>query len=688
MLKNLKVGTQITLGFGLVLTLLVVISTAAYIGLGTAVQGFTEYRELARDANLAGRVQANMLLARLYAKDYILTKSDQSAANFRQRFKHMEEFVGEAKVEIQKPERARLVASIDSEVGKYGDGFEQVVEFMARRDRVVKEQLDPNGLAAREEMSKLMESAFRDGEADEAYYAGYLQEGLMLARLYAAKFLTTNSREDVERAHKEIDETVRQRAEQLELHIVNHERKGYLARFREAVNNYRQALDDIDKIITQRNAVITGQLDRIGPLVADESEEVKLSVQRDQDELGPRVQAHNEQTVTTVVSLSIGAILVGLFLSWLIARMIKQPLGGEPADMARIASEIAEGNLEVRFDNDTKATGLYASMREMAENLRNIVIEVRQSTEAVAGGAGEIAQGNADLSQRTEEQASSLEETASSMEELTSTVKQNAENARQANQMAEGARREAENGGQVVSQAVSAMTEINASSKKIADIIGVIDEIAFQTNLLALNAAVEAARAGDQGRGFAVVAQEVRKLAQRSADSAKEISDLIKDSLVKVEEGSKLVDASGSALQEIMQSVKSVTDVVAEIAAASAEQTSGIEQVNKAVMQMDEVTQQNAALVEEAAAASKSLETQAENMRQQMSFFKVKDGGGGGGSSSRRSTSSGSAASYHNHAAAARKPAATAGRAGPTHKLPHKSPAPKPAEDDENWEEF
>jgi len=274
-----------------------------------------------------------------------------------------------------------------------------------------------------------------------------------------------------------------------------------------------------------------------------------------------------------------------------------------------------EGDLTHRIPTQDKTGDLEVlckGVNSLLESTSELVKRVKVATGEVQMGAEEISRGNGNLSQRTEEQASSLEETASSMEEMTSTVKQTADNAGQANQLAMAARQQAEKGGSVVSNAVIAMGAINDASKKIADIIGVIDEIAFQTNLLALNAAVEAARAGEQGRGFAVVATEVRNLAGRSATAAKEIKALIQDSVAKVDEGSKLVDESGKTLEEIVTAVKKVTDIVAEIAAASREQSSGIEQVNKAVMQMDETTQQNAALVEEAAAASQAIVEQAQ----------------------------------------------------------------------------
>ncbi|SFD35878.1 methyl-accepting chemotaxis protein, partial [Pseudoalteromonas denitrificans] len=299
------------------------------------------------------------------------------------------------------------------------------------------------------------------------------------------------------------------------------------------------------------------------------------------------------------------------------------------AETGFMLDSLAHGDLTKRIDKDYQGSfdKLKRDANTTAEKLTEVIEQINTSATLVASGSEEISQGNADLSQRTEEQASSLEETASSMEEMTSTVRQNADNAKVANELAANTQDQAAQGGEVVQRAVTSMAEINDSSKKISDIIGVIDEIAFQTNLLALNAAVEAARAGEQGRGFAVVAGEVRNLAQRSAAAAKEIKELIRDSVSKVEDGTLLVNESGTTLQKIVTSVQKVTEMIADISVASEEQSSGIEQVNKAITQMDEMTQQNAALVEEASAAGESMAEQANGMRQLLTFFKSNAGG-------------------------------------------------------------
>eukprot|EP01114_Cavostelium_apophysatum_P015296 TRINITY_DN4137_c0_g1_i4.p1 TRINITY_DN4137_c0_g1~~TRINITY_DN4137_c0_g1_i4.p1 ORF type:complete len:572 (-),score=176.75 TRINITY_DN4137_c0_g1_i4:1216-2931(-) len=325
-----------------------------------------------------------------------------------------------------------------------------------------------------------------------------------------------------------------------------------------------------------------------------------------------------------MIVMLLTAVAMGIAAAWVISRSLRKQLGGEPAYTAKIAASIAHGDLAVAIETDESDRGsLLVEMKEMRNSLVGIVEQVRRGTETIGTASREIAAGNIDLSSRTELQASSLEKTASAMEELTSTVKQNADNARQANVLAEAASQVAQRGGAVISQVVGTMSDIDASAGKINDIIGVIDGIAFQTNILALNAAVEAARAGEQGRGFAVVASEVRNLAQRSAAAAKEIKGLIHDSSDKVASGSKLVAEAGATMEEIVDSVRRVTDIMGEITSASQEQTAGIEQINQAVVEMDHVTQQNAALVEEAAAAAEAMKEEAAKLNAAMAVFRI-----------------------------------------------------------------
>jgi len=328
------------------------------------------------------------------------------------------------------------------------------------------------------------------------------------------------------------------------------------------------------------------------------------------------VRARNATLI--MVLLTLGASLTVTFL------VAMSTVAGLNAAVDAV-QRLAEGDYcsHVDVHGRDELARMMQALQQMQEKVASVLGGVKDSAATVASAAREINAGTIDLSQRTEQQAASLEETASSMEEMTATVKQNADNARLANQLAQAARDQAENGGSVVEQAVAAMRAIEGSSKKIADIISVIDEIAFQTNLLALNAAVEAARAGDQGRGFAVVASEVRSLAQRSASAAKEIKNLIHDSVGKVEEGGRLVSESGRHLAEIVASVKKVSDVVGEISNASQEQAVSAEEISRAVMQMDEGTQQNAAMVEQASAAAASMNQQAGKLSQLTSFFKL-----------------------------------------------------------------
>jgi methyl-accepting chemotaxis protein len=409
-----------------------------------------------------------------------------------------------------------------------------------------------------------------------------------------------------------------------------------------------------------------------------------LAMQEEQAGAGARETAATiafAQRLTLILVVIAG--LVGTFMAVAIARGLTRALGAEPDEVSQAVGRVADGDLSQ--DLQLRAgdqSSVMAAVRRMQDALRRTVATVRQGSDAVATASAQIAQGNQDLSARTESQASALEETAASMEELGSAVKQNADNARQANQLAQSASTVATQGGEVVSQVVGTMKGISESSRKIADIISVIDGIAFQTNILALNAAVEAARAGEQGRGFAVVASEVRSLAGRSAEAAKEIKQLITDSVGRVEQGTTLVDQAGATMNEVVASIRRVTDIMGEISAASAEQSAGVSQVGEAVTQMDQATQQNAALVEEMAAAANSLRSQAQELVQAVAVFRLAEG--------QTATTSTVAPPSRPAPATARpvsRPAITARPAAAPAATPAKEPAASTPRNDE-WESF
>ena len=384
------------------------------------------------------------------------------------------------------------------------------------------------------------------------------------------------------------------------------------------------------------NDVIEGQnifVNKIPPLYAPVKKGIdalsQLQVEGAKKEFLDASAGYNTIKLISLISI-VGGLLFAAVFGWVTLRTITGQLGAEPSEAAALAQRVGDGDLTTVLQlKRGDSLSLMAQLKAMQDNLTQVVTNVRNGSEGVAIASAEIAQGNQDLSARTEQQASALEKTASSMEELSSTVKQNADSARQANQLAMNASTVAVKGGEVVTQVVQTMKGINESSRKISDIISVIDGIAFQTNILALNAAVEAARAGEQGRGFAVVASEVRSLAGRSAEAAKEIKQLINASVERVEHGSALVDQAGVTMTEVVTSIQRVTDIMGEISAASNEQSLGVSQVSEAVAQMDQATQQNAALVEQMAAAASSLKSQAHDLVGTVAVFKLAQGTGG-----------------------------------------------------------
>ena len=495
------------------------------------------------------------------------------------------------------------------------------------------------------------------------------------------------SRQEVVRLFDTLDKTLTEPKDRALLQKVKEQRALYLAGQEELLGFIRSDQTDQSReyLASKLRPVLASYKASIGALVESEKNAI---VTAGTDARDTALNARN-----TLIGLGVAALLLAAALGWLITRSLVRELGGEPRTAADVARAVAGGDFTQPIavkDGDT--TSLMAQLAAMKDGLAQVVSQVRRGSESVAMASSEIAQGNQDLSARTESQASALEETAASMEQLGATVRQNAESASQANALARSASDVAVRGGEVVGQVVQTMKGINESSQRIADIIGVIDGIAFQTNILALNAAVEAARAGEQGRGFAVVASEVRSLAGRSAEAAKEIKQLISASVERVEQGSAMADQAGETMTEVVQSIRRVTDLMGEINAASSEQASGVAQVGEAVTQMDQATQQNAALVEEMAAAAGSLSSQAQELVQAVAVFKLDASQSGASAYSTPTARPAPKAAPVRMPAPARKP--TAFKAAPAKPAALHAPnPPKPvktasagAEDD--WESF
>jgi methyl-accepting chemotaxis protein len=656
----MKMRTRILSGFIVVIALMLVVGGLALLQFSEASKGFTEYRNLARDTNLEGRLQANMLMVRISAKNFIVNGTEEEKQQYEDYLQKMHEFLEESQSEIKAPERAALIDEIEKEVETYEAGFDQVVSYKAQRNDHVLNYLNLQGAAMENNLTNILISAREDGDDTASYHSAITMRHLLLARLYVVKFLDTNAQAEADRVYAEMA-GMETNLEILDEELENAERRGYLAAIREVKSDYIEHFDALISVIENRNDIITNTLDVVGPKIAGQVEEVKLSIKADQDALGPVLQAANQQATTLILIILAVATAAGLVMSFLTFRSIARPMG----TLAGLSAEISTGNFDVSIDkgltknndeiaalsnsfgsmidslqykstmigkvangdmtvdidlaSDKDALGM--SLKKMTASLNETLSQVDEAVDQVNTGSDQVSQSSQSLSQGATEQASSLEEISSSINEINSQAKQSAENADEANNLAHQASQNAEKGNQEMGRLKTAMATISESSDQIKKVVKVIDDIAFQINLLALNANVEAARAGKYGKGFAVVADEVRNLAVRSGDAVKETTVMVEESLKSIEMGNEASESTATQLAAIVEDSQKVAEFLAEISAASKEQAQGIEQITEGLDQIDQVTQSNTASAEESASASEELAAQAQQLKGLISQF-------------------------------------------------------------------
>ena len=651
MINNLKLNTQLKVSFGIILGLLIITSAIAFTGLSKTFNGFVEYRGLAKDTNLAGRVQANMLLMRLSVVSFINTRSEKSIEQFKERHSKMDDFLQQAKVEIQEPSRAKLVSEVISEVKVYEDGFSSVVDLYKQRNEVVSSRLDPVGLAMRQSATNIIESAYQDGDPDAAFYASRVQEHLLLGRLFVNKYLVTNANVDAERALDELDNKMRKTLADLDSQIQNPQRRALLASISDNLEQYIQAFNDVKGIILSRNDLIQNTLNRIGPVVADKIEMVKLSVKTDQDTLGPEVQDIAGNANSLVAGISIFAVIFGILCSIIMAKVIRKPIGGEPSEIAEFANKLSKGDFSQKLELTDKDSGIYRSVVEMSSELQTLIRSLLNISDSLIGSSKNSSDIASQNTERVLEQKQMTDNVVAAIDQMSSSVEVVLVNASESAEKSEQGLEAANNGRTIVkdtldsintlannlSNSMDIITNLEKQSNEIGSVVEVIQGISEQTNLLALNAAIEAARAGEQGRGFAVVADEVRTLAQRTQESTTEIQTIIQNlqqgtvKTVEVMESStrqaqETVERSTTiddTLMSIQELIREIASKNADVAHAVGEQSKVTKEIGESISSVSSQLDETSLAASNAQSASSDVTNLANDLDKMASSFKV-----------------------------------------------------------------